>query len=446
MQHKPKGKTAPENKPRIPSLFFRFLKVGLIGFGGGSALIPVVERELVGENRGMDPETYTKHTIIANITPGALPVKLGATCGYELGGIGGSLISAYAVALPGVLLTTLLLLLISLLGDGGFRVIRHASVGITVFILCILWVFIEKTLKNGDRKINCLLCAAAFFLTGGKEIRSLFGILLPQETALSLPLVDISTISLMILTFSLILIRQLAVGRKRESGEKTVRIAVPPETFRLFGLYLLIALLSIAVGFCAGGPDPGGFGANVIFSTVTSFGGGEAYLSVADGIFVQSGYLPSGLFYTSLVPIANALPGPILVKIASGIGFLAGKSLGILPAWAMALVGMCCSIGVCSAIAVLVNSIYDSISRSDFVKSLKRYILPVICGMLISTMCSMLVEAVRIMEVKSPSPALSFGILLAGVLLLNRLSRNLKLPDLVFLAAAAVSSLAILGL
>ena len=95
MNHKTEGGPGRDQKPGIRSLFFSFLKIGFIGFGGGSALIPVVERELVSEKKEMDPETYTRHTIVANITPGALPVKLGATCGHELGGIGGSLISSF---------------------------------------------------------------------------------------------------------------------------------------------------------------------------------------------------------------------------------------------------------------------------------------------------------------------------------------------------------------
>ena len=444
MNHKTEGGPGRDQKPGIRSLFFSFLKIGFIGFGGGSALIPVVERELVSEKKEMDPETYTRHTIVANITPGALPVKLGATCGHELGGIGGSLISSFAVALPGVSLTIALLQLIELLGEGGFRMIRYASVGITVFILCILAEFIEKTLKNGDIRVNVLITAAAFFLTGGKEMRELFALLFPSGPEIRLPMANISTISLMILTFSLIFLRQLTFRPQREGDSGHIR--VPLNTLYLAGAYLLIALVSVAAALFIGGKDPIRFGANVIFSTLTSFGGGEAYLSVADGIFVQSGYIPSGLFYTSLVPIANALPGPILVKIASGIGFLAGNPGGTGASCSLAAVGMCCSIGACSAVAVLVNSIYTSISRSDFVKSLKTYILPVICGMLLATMCSMLAEAMRIMEAKSPSPAISLGILLAGTVFMVKLSRKIKLPDLVFLAAAAGLSLLSLAL
>ena len=46
-------------------------KIGCIGFGGGTALVPVIESEVVYEKKLIDKEEYTKDVIVANITPGA---------------------------------------------------------------------------------------------------------------------------------------------------------------------------------------------------------------------------------------------------------------------------------------------------------------------------------------------------------------------------------------
>ncbi len=51
------------------SLLRGLITVGLIGFGGGSALIPVVEKELVQKRGLLDDHLFTRHTIVANITP-----------------------------------------------------------------------------------------------------------------------------------------------------------------------------------------------------------------------------------------------------------------------------------------------------------------------------------------------------------------------------------------
>ncbi len=92
------------------------LKVGAIGFGGGSALIPVMERELVTPHGGLDQHTFVQDTVIANITPGALPVKLAALSGIQLGGPVLAVFSGLAVALPGAALTVSLLAVFAAVG------------------------------------------------------------------------------------------------------------------------------------------------------------------------------------------------------------------------------------------------------------------------------------------------------------------------------------------
>src|SRR5665647_3521740 len=81
------------------------LKVGVIGFGGGSALIPVMEKELVTPRGELSEKSFVQSTVIANITPGALPVKLAALSGIQLGGPVLATLSALLVALPGTAVT-----------------------------------------------------------------------------------------------------------------------------------------------------------------------------------------------------------------------------------------------------------------------------------------------------------------------------------------------------
>jgi chromate transport protein ChrA len=121
----------------------------------------------------------------------------------------------------------------------------------------------------------------------------------------------------------------------------------------------------------------------ILASTVTSFGGGEAYVGVADGFFVASGMVDTSVFYGQVVPIANALPGPILVKIAAGVAFLIGG-------WALAGAAFFVAAASCSAIAVGVLAGYDRARNSLLIRNVSTYILPVICGLLASTAVSML--------------------------------------------------------
>lgn len=58
-------------------------KIGCIGFGGGSALIPVMEREFIGDGKLDTKENFDKDILIASLTPGALPVELAASLGWR---------------------------------------------------------------------------------------------------------------------------------------------------------------------------------------------------------------------------------------------------------------------------------------------------------------------------------------------------------------------------
>lgn len=482
-----------QNAFRLTNLFVSFLKIGIIGFGGGSALIPVVEQELVIRKKTLTEEAYLKHTVISNITPGALPVKLGATCGYQLHGPAGAIVGAYAVSLPGVFLTVLITALFGLMGGQTIQYFNRASVGITAFIVFLLVAYILKTC--GRSAVNWLLCITAFLLTGGKEIREIVGQLLGvTEGRLPVPLFDISTITLMIISFFLIILYGYtqhkwewylgvtvalcyafcsgklgtylglsAAGNVLLGGMVTALILLawnrrsrrPVKHELRFDAGLVVAgimffsvviLLLVTALLSWRDREVLSFLGNIGVSTVTSFGGGEAYVSVADGIFVQGGYVPADMFYTRLVPVANALPGPILVKLAAGIGYLFGVEHSLLSGILIASAALAVAIFSCCMIALIVQFLYDTIYESALIQNLKCFILPVICGMLISTATSMLYEAMKITAERAIPGGVSLMALCISVALLKLIHQKIHIPDLVLLISCAAASLTILSL
>lgn len=129
-------------------LLLSFLKVGFIGFGGGSALIPIIEDEVVTKKKLLKEVDYYNHVIVANITPGTLPVKLAAAAGRRISGIPGMIGSALMVSLPGVFITVFLVSIISQLNDNVLSQIEYASVGISVFIILLLVNYINKVIDG----------------------------------------------------------------------------------------------------------------------------------------------------------------------------------------------------------------------------------------------------------------------------------------------------------
>lgn len=95
-------------KPLRWKLLCSMLKIGCIGFGGGNAVVPVMEKELVEDKAYVKRKKYEETIMIANVTPGALPVEIASGIG-NLYGKKNMVLSAVAMALPGCLLSVLLL-------------------------------------------------------------------------------------------------------------------------------------------------------------------------------------------------------------------------------------------------------------------------------------------------------------------------------------------------
>jgi len=81
------------------SIMLSFLISGIIGFGGGAALIPVLERELVENRKWMANAEFDVAVAVSSISPASLPVSLCAVWNAKY-----SLLSAFAYALPGPLI------------------------------------------------------------------------------------------------------------------------------------------------------------------------------------------------------------------------------------------------------------------------------------------------------------------------------------------------------
>lgn len=114
---------------KMRSFLFSMLKVGVIGFGGGNALIPVLEQEVVKEKNLVQKEEFDKDIIAATLTPGALPVELASGVGLQACGIRGMVAGGVVMALPGALFTVLLMSILGILDSGIMEQIQYASIG-----------------------------------------------------------------------------------------------------------------------------------------------------------------------------------------------------------------------------------------------------------------------------------------------------------------------------
>ncbi len=468
---------------KMRELLSVMFKIGCIGFGGGTALIPVIEEEVAEERHLVDEEEFNKDVIVANITPGALPVEIASGIGRSVMGIPGMILAAVMMALPGTFLTVLIISLINQSSAAILRQILFASAGVTAYIVFMLIEYARGTYrecrKNNNAKSGIFFMILVFFLTSGSELYQIAGM---DRT----PVFDISTVNILIVAFFIIfyfngkfdkrklfvsaaisvlyclcvgkahvipspavlLILRLAMLalsiygiRKGINGKipfswKTFKKLVKEEVFWM--LFLLILSIPAVILF----KDTLAFVGQGLISALMSFGGGDAYLAVANGLFVNSGMIGYEDFYSKVAAVANALPGSILCKILAGVGYILGHQTGggMLTGYAVAASGFACSVAASGGTFSAVAYVYERFENLEIFDTIKRYIRPIVAGLLLSVCASMVYQNMTIAN-QNGWPVYTMALFTLGLYLLNAFwkRRGRIRPLFMVLLSAAIS-------
>lgn len=135
----------------LAKLFFTFAKIGLVGFGGGMAILPLIYQS-VSEFNAIDEEEFANLFAISQATPGPLAVNAATFSGFETAGIPGALAATIGVAFPAFILVAICVKFLnkykeSRLVQGAFTGIRPVAVGM---IMAGFLMMAETTLVSGS--------------------------------------------------------------------------------------------------------------------------------------------------------------------------------------------------------------------------------------------------------------------------------------------------------
>ena len=124
------------------ALFFTMLKIGLFTFGGGYAMIALLENEFVSAKRWMDKDEFLDLVAIAESTPGPIAINAATYIGYKMLGFLGSLTATVAVCIP----SFAIIYAISLFFDAflSLTIVSCAFRGIQV---CVIYLIFNAGLK-----------------------------------------------------------------------------------------------------------------------------------------------------------------------------------------------------------------------------------------------------------------------------------------------------------
>ena len=90
-------------------LFYSFFKIGLFGFGGGYAMLSMIQGEVVTRHEWLTPQEFTDIIAISQMTPGPIGINSGTYIGYTAtGSVWGSVLATLALVLPSFIIMLIL--------------------------------------------------------------------------------------------------------------------------------------------------------------------------------------------------------------------------------------------------------------------------------------------------------------------------------------------------
>ncbi len=116
-------------------LFITFFKIGLFSFGGGYAMLPLIQREVVAVHGWLTAESFINIVGISQATPGPIAINSATYVGYKTAGILGSTFATFGVILPSIIIIYVVSRLFMRYKDGIYiqgtlKVIRLGAVGL----------------------------------------------------------------------------------------------------------------------------------------------------------------------------------------------------------------------------------------------------------------------------------------------------------------------------
>ena len=145
----------------IWKLFLTFLKIGAFTFGGGYAMIPLIQREVVEKNKWLTDEDILEIVAIAESTPGPIAVNAATFVGYKAAGFFGAFFCTLGVVLP----SFLIILAISFVLEAfqGLKAVQYAFNGIRAGVVAlILKALITMYKKCPKGPVSYIVMAASF--------------------------------------------------------------------------------------------------------------------------------------------------------------------------------------------------------------------------------------------------------------------------------------------
>ncbi|SHE47918.1 chromate transporter [Clostridium fallax] len=157
-------------------MFLSFLKIGAFTFGGGYAMIPLIEAEVVNKNNWITKEEFMDILVMSQSLPGALAINSAIFIGYKIGGFLGAILGLLGVVLPSFLIILIVATAFMQFRDNYY--VNLAFKGISAAVPMLVLIAVVSLSKSVPKtKVNYVLIVLAVILLTVFKVNPVFVII-----------------------------------------------------------------------------------------------------------------------------------------------------------------------------------------------------------------------------------------------------------------------------
>ena len=157
-------------------LFLVFLKIGAFTFGGGYAMIPLIQREVCENKKWLKEQEISDIVAMSESTPGPIAINAATFVGYRVGGFIGACIATLGVVLPSFLIISAISLILT--EFQSVKAVQYAFMGIRAAVLALILKALWMMFKASRKKVlSYIIMGVSLILTAVFKIDTVFVII-----------------------------------------------------------------------------------------------------------------------------------------------------------------------------------------------------------------------------------------------------------------------------
>lgn len=146
----------------LAQLFVSFAKIGVMTFGGGLAMLPMLERELVENKKWVTTQEILDYYAVGQCTPGIIAVNTATFVGYKKAKVLGAIIATLGMVFPSLVIISVIAAVLSNFAD--IPAVQHAFAGIRIAVCALIASAVIKLAKSNVKNLKQIIIAVCAFI------------------------------------------------------------------------------------------------------------------------------------------------------------------------------------------------------------------------------------------------------------------------------------------